>query len=60
MQLIVAVDFTASNGNPSDTRSLHFMNPNGLNTYESAIASVGEILIAYDTDKLIPMYGFGG
>lgn len=61
MSLMVAVDFTASNQNPSNPNSLHYINPNGApNEYESAIAAVGSILANYDGDKLFPTYGYGG
>ncbi len=43
MHLIVAVDFTLSNGDPKDPRSLHFFDP-ARNEYLQAINSVGEIL----------------
>ncbi len=33
MTLIVGVDFTASNRDPEDTSSLHYMNPPALNLY---------------------------
>ena len=55
----VAVDFTASNGNPNDRDSLHFRNPNGSNQYTTAIKAVGGIIQDYDTDKHIPALGFG-
>ena len=55
----VAVDFTASNGNPQDPSSLHFRNPNGINPYVIAIRAVGEIIQDYDTDKQFPALGFG-
>jgi hypothetical protein len=36
------------------------MNPNGTpNQYEAAIQSVGSILEMYDSDKQIPVFGFG-
>eukprot|EP01006_Ploeotia_vitrea_P046887 TRINITY_DN67071_c1_g3_i3.p1 TRINITY_DN67071_c1_g3~~TRINITY_DN67071_c1_g3_i3.p1 ORF type:complete len:764 (-),score=159.11 TRINITY_DN67071_c1_g3_i3:273-2564(-) len=57
--LQVAIDFTASNGKPHDTKSLHFMNPQQPNQYIRAIQSVGEILSAYDSDQQFPVYGFG-
>jgi hypothetical protein len=57
---VAAVDFTASNGNPNDPASLHYLNPSGMNLYETALSAVGEILLNYDTDKLVPMFGFGG
>ena len=55
----VAVDFTASNGDPATPSSLHFLNQNQMNSYEFAIHSIGEVLEQYDTDKLFPAYGFG-
>lgn len=60
ISLMVAIDFTGSNGNPQMPNSLHYLNPNGYNQYESALFSVSEILLYYDTDKQVPMYGFGG
>jgi len=59
ISLIVAIDFTASNGPPSSPDSLHFNTMGGRNQYQRAILAVGEILANYDTDKLIPAYGFG-
>lgn len=58
--VMVAVDFTASNGRVNDPKSLHFMNPAGFNQYQQAIISVGEILEKYDHDKQFQAYGFGG
>ena len=60
IHLMVGVDFTASNGHPSNPNSLHFLNPRGYNQYEQALFSVGEILINYDSTKMIDMFGFGG
>jgi len=64
LNLIVAIDFTASNGAPSTPQSLHFQHPtaNGtnLNEYQKAILSIGEILQDYDSDQKFPVYGFGG
>lgn len=56
----VAIDFTASNGDPSDPSSLHFRGtPNAENEYTQAIRAVGPILQDYDTDKQFPALGFG-
>lgn len=55
----VAVDFTLSNGNPLDSGSLHYRNGNQPNQYMEALQSVGKICEDYDSDKLIPAYGFG-
>ena len=43
LKFIVAVDFTASNGNPSDSNSLHCKDPTGApSQYITAIESVGD------------------
>jgi len=55
----VAIDFTASNGEPDDPRSLHYINPQAPNVYERALTSVGEVCQDYDTDKMFPALGFG-
>lgn len=44
----VGIDFTASNGNPFDPSSLHYINPMGTNEYLSAIWAVGQIIQDYD------------
>uniref|UniRef100_A0A4W3GEZ0 Copine I n=1 Tax=Callorhinchus milii TaxID=7868 RepID=A0A4W3GEZ0_CALMI len=55
----VGVDFTGSNGDPRSPDSLHYISPNGMNEYLSAIWSVGQVVQDYDTDKLFPAFGFG-
>ncbi|XP_035646863.1 copine-2-like isoform X2 [Oncorhynchus keta] len=57
--LEVGIDFTASNGNPREPSSLHYINPLGSNEYLSAILAVGQIIQDYDTDKMFPALGFG-
>ncbi|XP_078340073.1 copine-8-like isoform X1 [Crassostrea virginica] len=60
MNFTVAIDFTASNGNPSTPSSLHYLNPYGTpNQYAAAIQAVGNIIQDYDSDKLFPALGFG-
>ena len=59
LDVLVAIDFTASNEDPKDPRSLHYMNPHGWNKYQDAIINVGEILEKYNFDRLFPSYGFG-
>lgn len=59
MNFTVAIDFTASNGNPSQPTSLHYINPHQINQYAAAIQAVGEIIQDYDTDKMFPVLGFG-
>jgi hypothetical protein len=59
ISLHVAVDFTASNGKPSASTSLHYLNPLTPNQYARAIAETGAVLEAYDADGIVPAYGFG-
>lgn len=60
MRFMAAIDFTASNGNPRDSQSLHYIHPNGQpNSYESAIQSIGSIVSAYTEKPTFPAYGFG-
>ena len=56
LKFIFAVDFTASNGNPSDINSLHYKNPTGApNQYITAIKSVCDIIhISFTIDWLKP------
>ena len=56
MNFTVAVDFTASNGNPSSPTSLHYLNPYGTpNHYVAAIQAVGEIIQDYDRWDIIEL-----
>lgn len=61
ISLVVAIDFTGSNGEPKNPSSLHYVDPSGvrLNQYQEAIVAVGNILEPYDTDNMYPVYGFG-
>ncbi|KAL8477870.1 hypothetical protein ACS0TY_029960 [Phlomoides rotata] len=61
LNFMVAVDFTASNGNPRSPDSLHYIDPSGrLNAYQQAIMEVGEVIQFYDSDRRFPAWGFGG
>lgn len=44
----VAIDFTASNGDPRNSCSLHYINPYQPNEYLKALVAVGEICQDYD------------
>ncbi|TKY60527.1 BONZAI 1 [Spatholobus suberectus] len=60
LNFMVAIDFTASNGNPRLPDSLHYIDPSGRpNAYQRAILEVGEVLQYYDSDKRFPTWGFG-
>ncbi|CAK7340831.1 unnamed protein product [Dovyalis caffra] len=61
LNFMVAVDFTASNGNPHNPNSLHYIDPSGrLNSYQQAIMEVGQVIQFYDSDRRFPAWGFGG
>lgn len=46
LNMCVAIDYTGSNGDPRDPRSLHFINPaGGGNEYLAALTSCGSILL---------------
>uniref|UniRef100_A0A673ZPC8 Copine IVa n=1 Tax=Salmo trutta TaxID=8032 RepID=A0A673ZPC8_SALTR len=55
----VAIDFTASNGDPHNSCSLHYIHPYQPNEYLKALVAVGEICQDYDSDKMFPAFGFG-
>ena len=58
INLTIGIDFTFSNGSYKDSFSNHYLY-NGLNDYEKAIKSCGDILAHYDNDQLFPVFGFG-
>ena len=59
ISLMVAIDFTASNGDPKDATSLHHVDPRRLNAYQQALMQVGTVLEPYDADRKYPIWGFG-
>ncbi|GBB89250.1 hypothetical protein RclHR1_15930002 [Rhizophagus clarus] len=59
INLVVAIDFTGSNGDPRSPKSLHYIKGTSDNEYQKAIRSVGQILEGYDYDRKFPVYGFG-
>jgi len=59
LNVVVAIDFTGSNGDPRKPGTLHHIDPNSMNDYEKAISSIVEILSKYDSDQKFPVLGFG-
>jgi len=60
LSLVLAIDYTGSNGDPNLPDSLHHVVKGGrLNPYENVINIAGNVLEQYDTDKKFPVYGFG-
>ena len=57
----IAIDFTLSNGWPTTPISLHYINQQTQsNQYTEAIKAVLKVLQNYNSDKMFPVYGFGG
>lgn len=56
----VAIDFTQSNGSPNDVSSLHYHRTDLPSIYAKALSAVGGVVEYYDTDKKVPVWGFGG
>ena len=59
ISVLACIDFTASNLQPKG-KSLHEIVPGKLNEYQTVISSVCNIVLDYDEDNMIPVYGFGG
>ncbi|XP_070254462.1 copine-7 isoform X1 [Myotis yumanensis] len=55
----VAIDFTASNGDPRNSCSLHYISPFQPNEYLQALVAVGEVCQDYDSDRRFSALGFG-
>ena len=56
INLTIGIDFTGSNGDPTQLNSLHYISQD-LNQYEKAIRACGDIVAYYDYDQLFPVYG---
>lgn len=55
----IAIDFTSSNGNPMTPGTLHFHSASGMNEYQCAIKSLLKILLKYNSDCSVSVFGFG-
>lgn len=60
LNVTIGIDYTASNGMPTNNNSLHFNGEGHVNEYEAAIRALGKILNNYDSDQRFPVFGFGG
>jgi len=61
INLAVAIDFSAANGNPNEQGSLHYVHEDRskMNDYQKALYYVGKILAPFDHDQRFPVWGFG-
>lgn len=59
LRVVVAIDATASNGDPRQESSLHYFKTDGSNSYEECLFALCSILSKYDSDQKYPVWGFG-
>jgi flavin-binding protein dodecin len=59
LNVVVAIDFTGSNGDPRVPGTLHYLGGPERNDYQKAIAAIVSILAKYDSDQKFPVFGFG-
>jgi len=59
ISLMVAIDFTGSNGHPMDKESLHYRGGATPNEYQRALQAVGSVVQAYNSGGLFAAWGFG-
>ena len=61
MRVSIGIDFTLSNLEITDYRSLHRLFKNGeMNQYEKAIFEVCNVMVKYAKEGSFNVYGFGG
>ncbi|KAK5576669.1 hypothetical protein RB653_007813 [Dictyostelium firmibasis] len=60
INLMIAIDCTASNLSADLPNSLHYSTPTQPSQYAKSILAVGSVLSPYDYDQMISVYGFGG
>jgi len=54
LHVTCAVDYTSSNG------TMHDIDSNSMNPYQTALSAVGQVLEPYDHDKRFAFLGYGG
>lgn len=59
INLIVSIDFTASNDGCNNPNGLHYIGNNNINDYEKSIKQCGSVVAQYDYDQKFPLLGFG-
>jgi hypothetical protein len=55
---MVGLDFSLKNGDPGFPDSLHCIG-NQKNPYEEALSQILSVLLPFDFDKSVAVYGFG-
>ena len=60
LSVFIAIDFTSSNKDPWDAEYLHHKGKKHSNPYSEAISAICPIVLNYDFDQLVSIFGFGG
>jgi hypothetical protein len=60
LSFTVAIDFTGSNLDIKNHKSLHYLSKSKKNPYQKAISRIGNVLQSYNIQKYFPVFGFGG
>ncbi len=59
IKLNIAIDYTASNLDPQDENSYHYIKNNYENNYEKSLYSIGNILKNYNFEEVFKVFGHG-
>ena len=54
INMMIGIDYTGSNGNPTSTSSLHYIGDKSDNQYIKAMEAIIPIVSFYDQDKKYP------
>ena len=60
IDLIIAIDFTQSNGNINNPSCLHYIKDDFVNNYEKGIREIYKIFSIYNKSNQYDLFGFGG
>ena len=60
IELIIAIDFTQSNGNINNPSCLHYIKDDFVNNYEKGIREIYDIFSIYNKSNQYDLFGFGG
>lgn len=60
LELCVAIDFTTTNGDPTQPSTPHYRSPNTLNDYQWIMSVVEETARDFSVTEEYPIWGFGG
>ncbi|XP_045196055.2 nicotinic receptor-associated protein 1-like isoform X4 [Mercenaria mercenaria] len=59
LNLTIAIDFTSSNGKPSEKLSLHDISSDKGNQYTDVIESLGTLILNCNREQKLALFGFG-